>query len=194
MNFNSFFPTIIGSANNENNDDIAEELMNYCIEISKKVAQGGKSWLSNRTYNTSDGKYDILKDSTFSEVNTWVEKQVKLYCTELSIDNSSLQSSGAWFNLYKKHDFQEPHVHPNSSISAIYVLTCPKNGARIFFNSPVNNMYYVKKTVEKQEMADQIICSSVPGSLLIFPSYLNHAVELHDSNELRVTFSYNYRN
>jgi uncharacterized protein (TIGR02466 family) len=85
-------------------------------------------------------------------------------------------------------------VHPNSSISAIYILTCPEDGARIFFYSPINNMYYVKKQVNKQEMIDHIICTSLPGTLLIFPSYLTHAVENHNSDKLRLSFSYNYKN
>ena len=98
------------------------------------------------------------------------------------------------FNIYNKYDFQEIHVHPTSSLSAIYILTCSKNGARIFFNSPINNMYYIKKTMNTEDTVSQIICNSIPGTLLIFPSYLPHAVERHDCDELRISLSYNYKN
>ena len=194
MNYNSFFPTIIGSVQNTDNEKIAEELIPHCIQISQTVESGGKGWLSSKTYNTSDGKYDLSSDQKFFKINNWVETQIKLYCNELDIETDTLVSTGSWFNIYHKNDFQEPHVHPNSSISAIYILTCPEDGARIFFNSPRNNMYHVKKQVKKQEMVDQIICPSLSGTLLIFPSYLNHAVEKHISETIRISFSYNYKN
>ena len=194
MNYNSFFPTIIGSVQNTDNEKISEELIPHCVQISQTVQSGGKGWLSSKTYNTSDGRYDLSKDHKFFKINNWIETQIKLYCSELDIETNTLVSTGSWFNIYNKNDFQEPHVLPNSSISAIYILTCPEDGARIFFYSPINNMYYVKKQVNKQEMIDHIICTSLPGTLLIFPSYLTHSVENHNSDKLRLSFSYNYKN
>lgn len=194
MNFNIFFPTIIGSIHNEEHKIIENELTSYCTKLSENIESGGKSWLSDKTYNTSDGKYDLNKDKNFFTINNWVNTQIVTYCNELGIDIDNLISTGSWFNIYRRNDFQEPHVHPNSSISAIYILTCDESGSRIFFNSPINNMYHIKKKIKKQEMIDQVICASIPGTLLIFPSYLSHAVERHNSDNLRISFSYNYKN
>lgn len=193
MDLNSFFPTIIGSVTNPNHTAVQTELINHCLEIKQKVDSGGSGWISNKTYNTSDGKYDLYSDSKFNQINNWVFEQVKNYCKTLSIHHDKLYNNGSWFNVYYRNDFQETHVHPTSVISAIYILTCDTYGARIFFNSPINNMYHVKKTVSKSEMVDQIICKSTPGMLIIFPSYLPHAVERHDSDTNRISFSYNYK-
>lgn len=193
MDLNLFFPTILGSLINPLHDKIQDKLIKHCLEIKKNIKPGGNGWLSNKTYNTSDGKYDLTTDSEFEEINKWVNNNVHEYCKQLQIHTETLSDNGSWFNIYEQNDFQEIHVHPTSVISAIYILTCSENGARIFFNSPVNNMYYVKKTVKKQEMADQIICNSTPGTLIIFPSYLPHAVERHETDTLRISFSYNYK-
>jgi len=193
MDLNSFFPTIIGSIVNPNHKLQYENLLPHCISVKQNVKSGGEGWLSNKTYNTSNGQYDLFSDSKFTELNDWVTTQVILYCNQLGITSNCLSNNGSWFNIYYRNDFQETHVHPTSVISAIYILTCSNDGARIFFNSPINNMYHVKKKVEKQEMVDQIICSSTPGTLIVFPSYLPHAVERHESDEIRISLSYNFK-
>jgi len=193
MDLNLFFPTIIGSSLNPQHDKIQDKLIKHCLEIKKNIKTGGNGWLSKKTYNTSDGKYDLTTDPEFEDVNKWVNNNVHEYCKKLQINTETLSGNGSWFNVYEQNDFQETHVHPASVISAIYILTCSEDGARIFFNSPINNMYYVKKTVEKQEMVDQVICNSTPGTLIIFPSYLPHAVEQHETDTLRISFSYNYK-
>lgn len=192
MQLNSFFPTIIGNATYSGHNAIVEDLVKHCFEVKKTVKPGGQGWLSNKTYNTSNGRYDIVKDNAFTILNNWVKQQVDLYCENLDIDVGSLRNNGSWFNIYAKYDFQETHVHPTSAISAIYILACADDGARVFFNSPLNSMYNIKKTVQKQEMVDQVICTSIPGTLLIFPSYLPHAVERHESDAPRISLSYNY--
>lgn len=192
MQLNSFFPTIIGNATYENHNVVVADLIKHCFDVKRTVPPGGQGWLSNKTYNTSNGQYDIVKDPVFTELNNWVRKQVEYYCENLSIDINSLRNNGSWFNIYAKYDFQETHVHPTSSLSAIYILACAEDGARVFFNSPLNSMYHIKKTVQKQEMIDQVICNSIPGTLIIFPSYLPHAVERHESDKPRISLSYNY--
>lgn len=194
MEFNSFFPTIVGNARYHDHDVIASSLIEHCIKVKETVSSGGQGWVSNKTYNTSNGKHDIIGDNAFQTLNVWVRQQIEIYCNNLNIDITNLQDNGSWFNIYTRYDFQETHVHPTSAISAIYILACSDDGARIFLNSPISNMYHIKKTVEKQEMVDQVICKSIPGTLVIFPSYLPHAVERHESDNLRISLSYNYKN
>lgn len=193
MDINSFFPTLIGSVNNPDHYVIQDDLVSHCIDLRSKIKSGGQGWLSNKTYNTSDGKYEIVHDEKFTKLNNWVVKQVHEYCNRLDINTDCLSNNGSWFNIYDKYDFQENHVHPSSVISAIYILTCSQDGARVFFSTPISNMYFIKKVVKRQEMVDQINCPSIPGNLLIFPSYLLHAVERHESDHIRISLSYNFK-
>lgn len=193
MDINSFFPTLIGSAINPDHDNIQESLVNHCIQLKSKINSGGQGWLSKKTYNTSDGKYDINRDVNFSSLNSWINKKIHEYCLKVDISTNDLTENGSWFNIYERNDFQENHVHPTSVVSAIYILTCDKDGARIFFNSPVSNMYHVKKSNQSHETTSQVTCKSIPGTLLVFPSYLLHAVERHESDNIRISLSYNFK-
>lgn len=193
MNLDAFFPTIIGSVRNPDHSQIEKRLTDYCLKLSQTIQSGGQSWLSYKTYNTSNGKYELFDDLEFKSLTEWITKQVKEYCQLLNIEHNNLTNNGSWFNIYRKYDFQENHVHPDSTISTIYILNCSEDGARMFFYSPINKMYYVKKSSKSQEMVDTIICSSIPGNLIVFPSYLSHAVERHDTDNLRISLSYNFR-
>jgi len=194
MDLNAFFPTIVGSIRNPDHNLLEQDLTNHCLTLRKNVISGGDGWLSNKTFNTSDGRYDLHADTKFKKINSWVESQFKEYCNLLDIETDIWQNTGAWLNIYEKYDFQENHVHPTSTLSGIYLLCNSLGGARIFLNSPINNMYYNRKKTKRQEMADKIIVNPKPGTLIIFPSYLNHAVERHDIDDIRISLSYNFRN
>lgn len=193
MKFNDFFPTVIANEKFEDHDKNEDELVEHCLNLKSKIVSGGQGWVSNKTYNTSDGRYDVFKDEKFKLLNEWGCEKVKIYCLYLNIDDSKLKNTGSWFNVYQKYDFQENHVHPNSIISTIYILKASENAAKIHFVTPLNNMFHVEYTRQEQKNVQKITCQSIPGTLIIFPSYLPHSVERHDSDNLRISLSYNFK-
>jgi uncharacterized protein (TIGR02466 family) len=193
MIFNSFFSTIIANERFEQHSKIESRLVSHCLKLRSEVDSGGTGWISNKTYNTSDGKHEICNDREFSELTDWINDRIYAYCDETGVDSSNLKNSGSWFNIYQKGDYQEKHVHPNSVISSIYILTAPENSAKIYFSTPLNEMFYIKYKQQHQQLVQQISCESVPGTLLIFPSYLPHSVERHDLEDIRISLSYNYK-
>jgi uncharacterized protein (TIGR02466 family) len=193
MKFDAFFSTIIANDNFKQHLDIESELISHCLYVKTHIQSGGKGWISNKTYNTSDGKYEIYSDKKFTRLNEWVTEKINAYCIETGIDNTQLQNSGSWFNIYRQNDYQEKHVHPNSIISAIYILKAPLNSSKIHFITPLNEMFYVKYKQQHQQLVQKISCESIPGTLIVFPSYLPHSVERHESDDLRISLSYNFK-
>lgn len=194
MIFDAFFSTTIANAKFEKHSDIQSDLVEHCHAVKTTVKSGGEGWISNKTYNTSNGRYDLLKDSKFLPLNNWVMDMVNQYCINLGIDHSLLTSTGSWFNIYQKYDYQEKHVHPNSIISCIYILAASEQSAKVYFTTPLNDMFHVKYTgTQQQQTTQQICCESIPGTLIIFPSYLPHSVERHDTDDLRISLSYNFK-
>lgn len=193
MMFNAFFSTIIANDRYEQHAEIETQLVAHCLYTQSQVKPGGQGWISNKTYNTSDGQHEIYRDKEFANLNQWVTQRIHAYCTETGIDTADLQNSGSWFNVYGRGDYQEKHVHPNSIISAIYILTASPDSAKIHFTTPLNDMFYVKRTSQQQQLVQQISCESVPGTLIVFPSYLPHSVERHDTDSVRISLSYNFK-
>ena len=187
----SWFPTVIGHSYCPFHSEIEEELSNRCIELQKSVPSGGKGWISNETYNTSDGEHDCLDDPVFHKLNEWVNKAVEQYVLANKIA-PSIKLNNSWFNIYKKYDYQEFHKHPNCVISTIYFLKAEENASRVIFRTPNDDMFQIKFSENTKENIENVYFTPDPGKLIIFPSNISHAVEQHKLDSDRITISYNF--
>jgi len=64
-----WFPIKIGHCFNPDHSKIKDNLILYCKDLKNSVSKGGENWLSKETYNTSDGKHNIINDKNFLELN-----------------------------------------------------------------------------------------------------------------------------
>jgi uncharacterized protein (TIGR02466 family) len=191
MIIESWFPTLIGFVDNANHNKIENKLTNLCKKIKKEKTSGGKNWVSVDTYNTQ-GTCNLINIKEFKKLNDWIFEQVKNYSNRLGYKNNFI-CDDAWFNIYNKNDFQEYHIHPKHSLSAIYFLTSPKEGAaRTFFESPISEEF-------QDPLSDDPLVSKrvnyypKAGRLIIFRSNVRHCVERHKSNKLRISLAYNFK-
>lgn len=191
MIFENHFPTIIAHEYNNNHTDIETHLISCCVAIKENYKSGGEGWISKDTYNTSNGVYNIINDKNFKSLNNWVFKSVDQYAKDTFI-SGNLETTGAWFNIYAKHDYQEFHKHPFNSLSAIYILSAPKNSSKIFFKNPADDIFQIIRTEHTMETCQTVYYNSEPGKLIIFPSNISHAVEQHLNDKVRITLSYNF--
>jgi uncharacterized protein (TIGR02466 family) len=193
VKLSSFFPTIIGSANNKHHKLIEDKLVKKCLFLEQQIKKGGETWLSKDTYNTLS-KYDIFKDNDFKPINDFVIQTLQEYCNKLNIDFNKINNSPeAWFNIYKKYDFQEYHIHHDHIFSAVYFLKTTKNSAKIYFKSPINPMINIPYSTIKKDTSSTAYFTPKNGDLLIFNSSLEHAVERHLLDDLRISLAFNFK-
>ena len=187
----TWFPTIIGHTYCPFHDRIENSLTEHCLKLQNSVSSGGEGWISNKTYNTSDGKHDCLDDPVFDELSAWVDFAVKQY-VEANKIHPNIKINSSWFNVYKKYDYQEFHKHPGSVISTIYFLKADKNSSRVIFKTPNDDMFQMSYTENTPAMLKNVYYSPDPGKLIIFPSNISHAVERQEVDSQRITLSYNF--
>lgn len=190
MNFESYFSVNMGSVLNPNHALQESYLVDHCINLTEKNEQGGYDWISQDTYNTH-GTYDLKNDLEFSELNSWILEQVKIYAQTLGYHDSFIIDN-SWFNIYQKESYQEKHIHPNSHISAIYYLKCDSSSAKTFFYNPYDDMFRPAIKELNSHNFSWIYHEAIPGKLVLFRSHVPHMVEKHQSNNLRITLSYNF--
>jgi len=192
MKINKFFPTIIGTATNENHSNIDKKLIDKCYSLQKEIKSGGENWMSKNTYNTSY-TYNIWNDKDFKDLNTWVLKQVKEYSKQLDYV-SEYTCDSAWFNIYKKFDYQEKHEHSPSTFSCIYYLKAdPKTSAKTWFYSKIIDGLEPKTNIKTIDTSSNITCPSIPGELIIFRSNIEHSVERQETDNERISLAYNFK-
>ena len=98
-----------------------------------------------------------------------------------------------WINKNGPRDYNRAHVHPNAILSGTYYAKVPEGSGNIEFYDPVRerimNVYPVRQRTRMNNQALQY--NAVEGLLIVFPSWLQHAVQPNMSEETRVSIAFN---
>ena len=102
--------------------------------------------------------------------------------------------ANGWININPPGGYNAPHIHPDALISGTYYLSVPTGanpvGGAIEFNVPhptlkMSNVFVTPMLAERVRVVPE------PGLVLLFPGTLSHWVHPNDSDEDRVSISFN---
>jgi uncharacterized protein (TIGR02466 family) len=105
----------------------------------------------------------------------------------------SLEITGCWAIVNGKMAANSVHNHPNSILSGVYYLQAPENCGVISFYDPRSaaQMLMPPMTEFSPWTLPKISYKPEAGTMLLFPSWLSHGVEMNLSEELRISLSFN---
>jgi uncharacterized protein (TIGR02466 family) len=97
----------------------------------------------------------------------------------------------SWINLHDRGGFNFLHLHEGSLLSGSFYLNVPPGSGQFVFRDPRPGVIHgsVKGGVPNGH-ADIHLTPST-GLLVLFPWWMEHYVELHDSDEPRITIAFN---
>ena len=105
----------------------------------------------------------------------------------------------SWFNINSPESYNDKHCHPNSDLAGVLWVKIPENSGDFIFNSP----YEYNSFIEMHSYTDDLLKESKyyntykypprEGCILIFPAHLQHRVKKNESNEDRVSISFNIK-
>lgn len=100
----------------------------------------------------------------------------------------------AWVNISPPGASNRIHVHPNSHLSGVYYvsLTAPDCGS-IFFRDPRVAATMLPPPIGREThfTATEVRMRPEEGRMYVFPSWLEHGVEVNRSDRDRVSISFN---
>ena len=104
-------------------------------------------------------------------------------------------SVSAWANINRRGDFNQVHTHPGVTWSGVYYVdagapdaNAADTGLQIFDpNSARSNLFFPDLSVSN------LVFKPEPGAMLIFPSYVPHAVPPHQGSGTRISIAFNAR-
>jgi uncharacterized protein (TIGR02466 family) len=97
----------------------------------------------------------------------------------------------SWINMHDRGGFNFPHVHEGCLLSGCFYLNVPAGSGKLVFRDPRAGVIhgYVKGAVPNGY--SDIHLTPEAGLLVLFPSWMEHFVEPHDSDEARISISFN---
>ncbi len=186
LNYEWFFPTIFAW---EMLDFDIESLEKYAFKL-KEESQGRE--LSNRGgWQSGDLNLDAPE---LSEIRPLIAYTLDEYWSCHNYPGI-LRLDNMWININGSRNFNVQHVHPQSMLSGVVYIKVPKIGypGNIVFENPnkniLDNCWDFAAT--EQQTYRNVKYDPEPGKIILFPSWCMHQVESNDSNEWRISLSFN---
>jgi hypothetical protein len=156
--------------------DLLEKYCKEKIYSGEKYLNGNHKQSDN--LNLSDPELQSLISHILISVNN-IGKEIGLK------DGQIIKK--AWANINDNVAIMQPHSHTNSVFSCVYYVKGFKESGNLTFRTPITCIDYVfdGKYVEQETdfTTTEIMIPPVPGSLVIFPSWLQHYVRNSSSGE-----------
>ena len=101
-----------------------------------------------------------------------------------------------WANINPPGGYNRPHLHPNCHYSGVYYIKTPKNSGQIIFNDPRTTSHMVMpnriKATPPPDLWREVRVDPLVGRIIMFPAWLWHCVEPNESNDIRISVSFNF--
>ena len=186
-----FFSTPVWINEINNSESINTELKNYIYKKKEKNPEGTKKSNVNGWHSDEfDLKNENLKNF-ISEISKNIESAIK--DMDWDLETQIVKITSMWSIINNKNAFNEKHHHGNSSLSAAYYVKAEQNAGNIVFFDPRQaNVFHHPTSKEVNNVNAQVqSVTPTPGTLVLFPSYLEHKVNPNLSNEERIVISFN---
>ena len=144
----------------------------------------GQGWQSEQTLHNREG---------FQELVACVGNATRSILRFLQIGHEALEITGCWATVLARGAAHKAHSHPNNYLSGVYYVRTHPGADTINFHDPRNQAGVIRPPVMEltAENTDQVVVKVTNGTLLLFPSYLEHSVDANTSEEERVSISFN---
>lgn len=111
----------------------------------------------------------------------------------LKIGHQGFEITGCWANVNPQGSMHRIHSHPNNFLSGVYYVTTPSGADTINFHDPRIQTGIIRPPVTAltNENTDQVVVRVKQGMFLLFPSWLQHSVDVNPNDQLRISISFN---
>lgn len=175
-------------------DRLTTEIEHYI----EKYDLNGRSRSNKNGYQSNDLDYSIIKKQ-FKEISLLLDT-IEKKCKDF-LKNDNIGLSNSWVNINNKNNYNKPHCHPYSILSGTVYINVPsdkdKDNGNFTF---IRNREFLDYAIETYTHEFEPLYSGhnktihpKTGDIIIFPSYMMHEVDPHQSKEQRISIAFNTR-
>ena len=185
------FPTPIYIKDLPNAGQLNQYLEQQLIKWSQIDPEGKKrtnvnGWHSKTDMNLKE-EYHVLTRELFT-------MQEEIYKKELLTPKPVL--GNMWANINYPGGYNRPHLHPNSLFSGVYWVKTPQKSGNLMVYDPRPGVQMTMPNRKKGELPPElwreIHYEPKAGRCIMFPSCLWHEVKPNQSNDIRISVSFNF--
>ena len=147
----------------------------------------------NNDGNTTSINNNLFESAELAEVARFCEESLQQYFKEVYAPKHDVTPyiTQSWANYTKKGQWHHKHEHPNSFISGVFYVQAQKDIDKIYFYK--NGYQQIKLPTDNYNLynSDSWWLGVETGQLILFPSHLTHMVQAVQTDETRISISFN---
>jgi len=101
-----------------------------------------------------------------------------------------------WANINPPGGMNRAHQHPNSLWSGVYYVKAPKNSGQLKIDDPRASAAMYRPRQKEGPVPSRLYREThyepIAGRCIMFPSWLMHCVDPNQSNDIRISVSFNF--
>jgi|TARA_R110000803_G_scaffold61862_2_gene121873 uncharacterized protein (TIGR02466 family) len=165
--------------------------------ISNKILNNKVVYRKNTGNDASVDTY-ILEKTLYSDLKKECQSHLEEYYRTIinTKNNVTPYITQSWLNKTKEKGHHPLHTHPNSIISGVVYFNADPNKDNIRIQKPLGGHSYALQFLmyPKEYNAwnsNDFVLPVKSNSIILFPSYLPHSVDIKNSSNIRTSLSFN---
>ena len=187
MIIEKFFPTFVYGKDVElNNHQLAQDIINWSNQDKGLNRTNVQGWHSTTDMHEKP-EYAKLVDMLYASQKTVYDQE--------HLDSEPVLGN-MWANINPPGGMNRAHQHPNSLWSGVYYIKAPKNSGHLKIDDPRSVACMSRPRQKEGEKPARLYRETnykpITGRLIMFPAWLMHCVDPNNSNEMRISVSFNF--
>jgi uncharacterized protein (TIGR02466 family) len=144
----------------------------------------GQGWQSEQALHEREALRDLV---------ACIDDSAAAVLRFLRIGDEPCRITGCWATVLAPGAAHRRHNHPNNFLSGVYYVCTGPGADTINFHDPRAQASVIRPPVVELTAGntDQVVVRVRDGTLLMFPSYLEHSVDANAGAQERVSLSFN---
>jgi uncharacterized protein (TIGR02466 family) len=177
------FPTAIGRS------ILNRNFTNSEIHVFKQLSNDVRKNEGNFTSINSN----VLNLNELKDIKDFILTETNQYLTEIfsPANNLNLYITSSWVNYSRYGNYHHRHNHPNSIISGVLYINANSDIDSIRFFKTNNSSIDISTNNYNQYNSKSWNVHVNSNDLILFPSMLDHQVDIVRNNETRISLAFN---
>jgi len=155
-------------------------------EVSDK-----RSYFKNQTLNRQSEYTFLLDKPEMSRVRQFIDSKIKEFVANIMGSDDEVIITQSWTNRSGKGELHHDHKHPNSIISGVWYPQMHEKLPPITFANERQRDVSLSIKRFNNFNSETYMLPIKRGELILFPSNLKHSVPANQSDEERISLSFN---
>ncbi len=184
----SMFPTFVWKTQLKAgvHQAIDKSIVNTVEEMRRDLEKlrPGEAWQSGQ---------ELQRLTAFDDLVSHIHDTASVVLKFLGVSHDGFDITACWATVNAPGASHKPHSHPNNYLSGVYYVQTHEGSDVINFHDPRPQTSIIRPPVTELTAVntDQVVLKVKNGTLLLFPSWLEHSVPPNRSNEPRISVSFN---